>query len=443
MEKLNSHSVIRPHSRKIITEAEKIKEKIKEWLFLDEAPQRKLIEWITIDWESSKDLDDWLWAEKTSFWYSLFISIADASEYIKTWSSLDKYCLKRPSSIYLNTHSYHMLPEILSTDILSLNHKKRSLTQTLEINFDNDFNIIWINSFESIFYNKSRLSYNNFEKYFNNPENDLYDNLQILYLISQALKQKRIKSWSNPNFRECISIKLDKECKQNTIKNIWQQIVSEIMILKNNLDAIYAYKQNFPILFRWFKPELKWRIPFKIKNNDRWFYSFIPTYHSWFNTQFYTHTTSPIRRYADLINQRQIKSYNREKLPFYTNKQIRELAIYINWQIEQIIEQTKAHNNEVIEKRTKRLLKKLEDNNFENLWSLSQRQFFYLIKYFISNSPYYLNFEKIIEELIYRINNDLLDKKSISIIKSAPKNIEEIIFFKELLKQKEEQNLLY
>jgi ribonuclease R len=123
----------------------------------------------------------------------LFISISDVSEYIKQNSLIDQYALKRPSSIYLSTHTYHMIPEIISTGILSLNHNQERLTQTLEINFDNDFNIISTNNYESIFYNKNRLDYENFEKHFSNPESPLYKNLQILYKLSQVLKEKRTK----------------------------------------------------------------------------------------------------------------------------------------------------------------------------------------------------------------------------------------------------------
>jgi exoribonuclease R len=82
---------------------------------------------------------------------------------------------------------------------------------------------------------------------------------------------------------------------------------------------------------------------------------------------FYSHTTSPIRRYSDLINQRQIKALLRkDKIP-YNENEIRKLAIEINTNIEKILIHTKSHNKEVATKRSERLLKKLKNDNYENI----------------------------------------------------------------------------
>jgi len=425
-------NIIRPHSRKIITQAENIKKKVEKWLFIDEAPKRKLIEGITIDWAWSRDLDDWVWAEKTKFWYTLFISISDVSEYIKINSLIDNYSLKRPSSIYLNTHNYNMIPPILSTGILSLNHHEKTLTQTLEVNFDKNFNIINTNTIETIFYNKNRLNYESFNEKFFNKEDKLYKTLRLLYYISQILKQKRIKAWSNPLFRECISLKLDKDCKQENF-NIWKEIISEIAIFKNIIDAQNAYKITLPILYRWFKPELQNKFLWNI-NTDRWFFNYKPTYHSWFSSLFYTYNTSPIRRYADLINQRQIKAYLRkDKIPYNTSN-IRKLALQINSNIEKIIEASKIHNKEVFEKRSKRFIKKLAINNFENISSVSQKNFYYLLKYILEFENNLLKNPKIQIEIIFRIQHNLLWNRCISMLNSTPKTLKEVKIFKEIIK---------
>jgi len=437
----NDKSIIKPHPRKIIAEAEKIQNLVNTNLFIDEAPKRKLIEWITIDWAWTRDLDDWVWAEKTNFWYSLFISISDTSEFIKPDSKIDLYTKNRPTSIYLSTHVYNMVPKILSTWILSLNHEEKTLTQTLEVNFDNNFNIINHNSFESIFYNKHRLNYQTFNENFNNPDSEIYNNLKILEKISKALKQKRIKWWANPFFRECISLKFNKDCEKNT-QNIGQEIIAEIAILKNMIDAVEAYKTKLPIIYRWFKPELRNKILWNIKSNN-WFFNYKPTYHSWFKTLFYTYNTSPIRRYSDLINQRQFKSQIREKLWLYNQTQIRNFAFHINTRLEDILLSQKTHNEEVIIKRSERLISKLEKDNYENIWSLPKWAFHYLLKYFIKYENKYLSNPQIINEIIYRINNNLLNKKTLSLLKSAPNNINEIQLFKEIIKNNQQENFIY
>ncbi len=433
--------LLKPHTRKIITEAENIKEKIENWLFLDEAPKRKLIEWITIDGKKSKDLDDGIWAEKTKNWYSVFISIADVSEYIKPDTLLDLQAYYRTSSIYLNTHMFNMFPSILSNNIFSLNHNKTSKTQTLRIDLDDNYNIISSINFESNFYNQKRFDYKEFEKEFKNPESKFYNQLQLLYQISQWLKFHRIKSGSIYNFRECIALKLDKKCKQEKIVQIWQEIIAELALARNIENAKNSYKQKIDILFRWYKPELENKISWNIKT-ERWFFNFKPTYHSWLKQNFYTYDTSPIRRYADLINQRQIKWYLRKDKIYYQNE-IRKYAIWLNSKIEKIIDMQKNHNQNVNKKRVERLLKKLEQDNFNNIWSLSHNYFFSLIKYLLKYKNELLEFKPIKNEIIYRIENNLFDNKSINILQSSPKKILQAEFFRKLIKNKQENNIYY
>ena len=434
LEKQKIITQLKPHSRKIITQAEKIKEKVDNWLIIDQAPKRQLIEWITIDWKYSKDLDDWIWAEKTKNWYSVFISISDVSEYITPNTLLDLQAKRKTTSIYLNTHVYHMFPQILSTDIFSLNWEKNTLTQTLRVDLNNNFKIINSQHFETTFYNQKRYSYEEFNEDFQNPESVNYKLINLLHLISQWLKHNRINSWWNAHFREYVTLKLDKECNKNKQLNIGQDIISELALLRNIESAKLAYKEKIAIIYRWYRPELENKITWNLPSN-KWFFNFKPTYHAWLKQNFYTYDTSPIRRYSDLITQRQIKAKLRKQEGIYNLSQIRKIAYDLNTSIDKILNLQRQHNYQVNIKRSERLLKKLEQDKFKNIWTIAEKTFFYLTKYLIEYKPYLFNYWPIKEEYIYRIKNNYLNTKNIAIIRSAPNNIIELEDIKALFLQ--------
>jgi hypothetical protein len=97
----------------------------------------------------------------------------------------------------------------------------------------------------------------------------------------------------------------------------------------------------------------------------------------------------------------------------------------------------------VATKRSERLLKKLKNDNYENIWSIPEKTFFHLLKYFINENIKPILNPKIANEIIYRIENNILDKRSVAIIISAPNSIEELKIFKEIIKSKQEEIIVY
>jgi len=430
---------IKNHSREIRLEAEILKEKILRWINIDEAPKRENIEGITIDKESSKDLDDWIWAEKTKNWYSIFVSIADISEIIKPWTKLDYEAYSRATSVYTNNFPYHMFPSEISTDLASLNHKTKRLTLTTRIDLDNDYNVIYSEIFESIFLNMNRFNYTQFNKHFNNYWEEYHNELNLFHKIAKNLYRKRLWSWWKNDFKEKVTLNLNKEQSFDN-NSIASFIVQEFAILSNVENAKINFKEKINGIFRLHMPEFKWIISSN-KIIERAFYNFRNWYHYWLWENFYWHFTSPIRRYADLINHRQQKAWIRDKKnEVYNINQIREIVLNINSTVEKTIELEKNHNNIILNKKITRFLKKISEDNYNNLSSISLQKFSQLLVFFINN-PDYLNNPKIKNEILYRIQFDLLDEKSIARIISWSNDIVNLNDFKELIKRKNEINL--
>ncbi len=431
---LNQQNIIteiKNHTREVRNEAELIKYKIQENLLVDESPKRINIEWITIDKESSKDLDDWIWAEKHTNWYTIYISIADISEIIKPESILDLDAYSRTTSVYTNSYVYHMFPSEISTDLASLNDDTKRKTITTKIDLNNDFNTTHSEIFESIFHNKKRFTYSEFNKQFNNYSESFHKDLNLFHEIAKWLYKKRIWYWARNDYNDKVTLNIDNSWKTDNNHSIASFIIQEFMISANIENAKINFKEKINWIYRLHMPELKWKLSLKYATK-RAFYNYKNWFHYWLWENFYWHFTSPIRRYADLINHRQQKAWIRKEPEIYNINQIRNITLNINSTIERTLELEKTYNKNTTDKRIERFIKKLSNNDYENISSVTKQFFSKLIAYFIQN-PQYLNIDSIKNEIIYRIQFDLLDEISISKLRSTPNNIKEFDIFKNLI----------
>lgn len=290
----------------------------------DQAVKRKHEEWITIDWIESLDLDDWIWVERTKKWYAVFVSISDVSEWIQEFSPLDIEALKRTTSIYLRDRVNNMIPEILSQDFLSLNQNWKKLTLTMRIELDQNWEILDFDVYESIFTNRQRYDYEGFHDDFINPDSQNHNILHLMYEIALKRKQSRLRNWANAAFDD--SDRQLEICKQSNMqfsawKAIASTIVSEFMILANLSAGLIAVKNSFDSVFRL----QKWQ-----KENA--FYSPKSWAHSSLALVWYTHFTSPIRRYIDIVVHRILKLvYLRWEEHPYRWQDLQDIVRHVNF----------------------------------------------------------------------------------------------------------------
>lgn len=114
----------------------------------------------TIDWEDAKDLDDAISIEKRQNWnIELYVHIADVANYITEKSELDKEALRKSTSVYLVDRVIPMLPKKLSNNLCSLNPDTPKLTLTCEMIIWKDWVIRKSKVYESIIESDFRLTY--------------------------------------------------------------------------------------------------------------------------------------------------------------------------------------------------------------------------------------------------------------------------------------------
>ncbi len=278
---------------------------------------------ITIDGQSTLDFDDAISLENTETGYTLGIHIIDVDAFIKHDDPIDLAARDRASSIYMPDDKLPMIPSRLSEDLCSLkeNAIRPGISTIIKMNrfFEvQDFNII-----PSIIKVHKQMSYSEA-----NLLNGKNDPITSLYKIATLLREKRLKAgavqitlpevnvWIEEN-QEIGYAKIDRE-------NPSRMLVSEMMIFANTLMAQFLADNNMPAVFR-SQAEPSQRL-FKgvetslilnfmqRKHLSRAIVGTDPQSHSGLGVKAYATATSPIRRYHDLLTQRQIKSifgYNR------------------------------------------------------------------------------------------------------------------------------------
>ena len=311
---------------------------------------------VTIDGKSAKDFDDALFAKKTDSGFVLFVSIADVAEYVEFESALDLEALNRGTSIYFKRKVVPMLPEKISNDLCSLKPGEDKLTLTCEIDINDKGQLKNFRFYNSIINSKARLTYEKLGTQFEKEKTSLPEEISIS--LGSLEKIYRLLS-ANRSKRNAIDFDLpeyypfyDKQKIKNfrpIERNHSHQLVEECMILANVCAAELISKSKIPSIYRSHeKPD-----PLKIMNlknfltsrqikNNMDSYKTRENLISWMkaaktkkifevitiqilrsmslakydpklSSHFalsldkYTHFTSPIRRYADLVVHRCIK----------------------------------------------------------------------------------------------------------------------------------------
>lgn len=332
---------------------------------------------VTIDGEDAKDLDDAITLSRLDDGYELGVHIADVSHYVTEGSPLDREALERGTSVYLCDRVIPMLPRELSNGICSLNAGVDRLALSCVMQIDGKGNVIGHKIVESIIRVDRRMSYNGVKAILageEHPEGDREDIRKMCFLMKEAaaiLKEKRRKRGSiDFDFPES-KIVLDKEGYPTDIhpyeRNVATDIIEDFMLLANETVAEDYFWQELPFVYRTheepdpdkiakldtfirnfgfymktgrehFHPKEIQKLLFALEGEPEEAlisrlalrsmkqarYTTLNVGHFGLSTQYYTHFTSPIRRYPDLQIHRIIKEnihgrLNRKRVEHYEN----------------------------------------------------------------------------------------------------------------------------
>ncbi|MCP1103554.1 ribonuclease R [Aequitasia blattaphilus] len=221
---------------------------------------RKLLT-ITIDGEDAKDLDDAITLEKSGDEYILGVHIADVTNYVQENSALDKEALKRGTSVYLVDRVIPMLPRTLSNGICSLNANEDRLTLSCIMKISKAGEVLEHRIVEGVICVNNRMTYTNVWKILegeseelNQEYKELIPMLEKMKELSAILREKRKKRGSiDFDFPETKVI-LDDQGKPIDIKpyerNTATDIIEDFMLLANETVAEDYFWQEIPFVYR-------------------------------------------------------------------------------------------------------------------------------------------------------------------------------------------------
>ncbi len=272
---------------------------------------------ITIDGQSTLDFDDAISLEKTETGYLLGIHIIDVDAYIKPDDPIDLAARERASSIYMPDDKLPMIPSNLSEDLCSLKENAIRPGISTMITMNRFFEIQDSKIIPTVIKVHEQMSYAEA-----NLRNGQDDPITTLYKMATQFREKRLKAgavqitlpevnvWIEEN-QEIGYSKIDRE-------NPSRMLVSELMILANTLMAKFLMENDMPAVFR-SQAEPSQRLFTGVetslilnfmqrKHLSRAIISTKSQAHSGLGVKAYVTATSPIRRYHDLLTQRQIKA---------------------------------------------------------------------------------------------------------------------------------------
>jgi ribonuclease R len=352
-------SIIRAHNFKeefpdeVVSQADKIPDTVTEDMLKDRRDLRNL-KMVTIDGEDAKDLDDAVSVERLpNGLYRLGVHIADVSYYVTEGSPLDREALKRGTSVYLVDRVLPMLPRKLSNGICSLNPQVDRLAFSVFMDIDKDGRVVNHEIFKSVIKTSERMTYTNVYKILVDNDKDLIerydylvDDFKTMEELALILRKKRFERGSiDFDFVETKVI-LDEKGRPVQIKpyeiTIANKIIEEFMLICNETVAEHFFWANVPFVYRVHEdpdpdkiqsfnefihsmgyslkgirkihPKALQDLLDKVKNTPheriistvmlrslrkaRYHYENLG--HFGLAAKFYTHFTSPIRRYPDL-----------------------------------------------------------------------------------------------------------------------------------------------
>ena len=219
------------------------------------------IKLITIDGEDSRDFDDAVYAEPTNTGWKLYVAIADVAHYVDTDSALDKDAFDRGNSVYFPHRVVPMLPEELSNGLCSLNPQVERLCMTCEMEIDHEGELLSYEFYPATMYSHARTTYTEVGKILEDKDPelmakyaDVMDNINSLYGLYKTLRIARTKRGVMDFDRIESQILFNDNGKIDNIvarsRNDAHKLIEECMLMANQATAKFLAHHDEDFLYR-------------------------------------------------------------------------------------------------------------------------------------------------------------------------------------------------
>lgn len=316
---------------------------------------------VTIDGESARDFDDAVYCERDGTGYKLYVAIADVSHYVRPGDALDQEALNRGNSVYFPRRVIPMLPEVLSNGLCSLNPEVERLCVACEMNLDSAGNFRSYDFYPSVMYSHARLTYTEVAAMIEKPRGEeakryqaLLPHIQLLNKLFKVLLKARKKrgaiDFETIETRMVFNDQGKIDCILPVKRNDAHRLIEECMLAANVCASDFLKKHEQSTLYRIHegptpeklvalrdflkefglqlgggdeptakdyakslekirdRPDAQLLQTVMLRSLRQAVYSPDNVGHFGLAYESYTHFTSPIRRYPDLLVHRAIKA---------------------------------------------------------------------------------------------------------------------------------------
>ena len=334
----------------------------------------------TIDPADARDHDDAISVDKTKDGYRLGVYIADVSHFVRNDTVLDKEAFERGNSVYLPGLVIPMLPESLSNNLCSLKPNLNRYVYSVLIDYDNKGKMLDFRISEGVIKSKAKLAYEEVQEFFNNGKQNgqiskVADSLSRARKLAAILQKNRMAGGSIDFGMPEIKITLGENGEivelGNRVRLESHRLVEEFMLAANKAVALYVFRlaQKFlyrvherpkqekieafsylvstlgyrfpaspdikPLHFSKFlkrlkgKPEEEFLNELMLRSMQKAVYQQKNIGHFGLAFSHYTHFTSPIRRYPDLMVHRLLKKLKTGRYPDKLNKNLNTILKHV------------------------------------------------------------------------------------------------------------------
>jgi ribonuclease R len=369
---LKKYGIPDAHEQEAVDEAVRLGDKVRPRDRRGRTDFRGLLT-VTIDGVSARDFDDAITIDRLengNFW--LGVHIADVSHYVAEGSALDRAAYTRSTSVYFPNRAVHMFPAELSTGLCSLKPKVDRLVQSCLMEIDSSGRVMRYEIHDGVICSNERMTYADVDAVLTQEKSDIrkkYDGLvcmfQMMEELFNVLRSRRTVRGSIDFDLPAARFELDDAGVVTAIvpeeRTLAHRLVEEFMLVANETVATELNGRDIPTLYRVHEepdpvkveefegfvtsfgyslavgtgsitpkhfqrllervdsqPEQKPITSLMLRAMQQARYDPVNKGHFGLAASFYTHFTSPIRRYPDLIVHRSLRAATRGEL---TNKQ--------------------------------------------------------------------------------------------------------------------------
>ena len=365
---IRKHNIPDVHSDEAIEEAKRIGTAVKERDIRGRTDFRQ-VPTVTIDGEHARDFDDAITIEQLpSGHYWLGVHIADVSHYVREDSALDEEAYERGTSVYFPERAVHMFPSELATGLCSLNPHVDRLVQSCLMEVDRRGTVVRYEVHDGVINSDARMTYTAVNEILTdrNPGTiaqyaglvPMFEQMHDLFAILNARRRRRGSvDFDLPETELVLTEYGEIEAIIPSERNVAHRLIEEFMLLANETVAAHLVDQGAPALHRVHEPpdekktmdfdEFISTLGFSLGAHGRAIrpkhfqklidrikgtpverpiaalmlrtmqkarYDASPLGHFGLAAEHYTHFTSPIRRYPDLVVHRMLREVRHSQI---------------------------------------------------------------------------------------------------------------------------------